>query len=91
MLLKKLLALALLLCLCVLGVDLWKRGWPFAIIPLDLVAGMMAMLLYEGRNFFKGPWDSVKIPIVAFGLVLGYLSLAVFIIIAQEKEVPNRS
>lgn len=89
--LKKILAFAILLGLCILGVEFWKRGWPIAIVPLDAIAGVMALLLYEGKNVLRGPWDFVKITIVAFALGFGYLSLLFYIIIAQDKEATDRT
>lgn len=91
MLLKKSLATLLFLGLCGVETQIHAQIWPLGSIFLSMIAGMMAIILYEGKNLLKGPWDFVKITIIAFIVGFGYISLLLYIIIAQGEKIPDRT
>jgi hypothetical protein len=91
MLLKKTLATLFFLGLCIASTQMWAEMGPVGVILLSMVAGVIALLLYDGKNFLSGAWDLAKTGILTAVLVLGFLCLLLYIFCAQDRSVPNRT
>lgn len=91
MLLKKTLATLLFLGLCLISTRVWTEVGLVGVIVVSMIAGIIALLLYDGKNFLSGAWDLAKTGILGAVLVLGFLCLLLYIFCAQDRSVPNRT
>jgi hypothetical protein len=89
--LKRLFALSVLMALGIVGMHLSTTVWPPAILVFHPIAGIIALLLYDGKNFLKGSWTLANTGILAVVMVCGYASLLLYFFCAQDRSIPNRT
>ncbi len=76
--------------LSVIGLQPWFGIWTVG-IALHMVAGIIALLFYDGKNFLRGPWDLAKTGILVAVLALGYLCFLAYLFGAREENTSSRS
>lgn len=89
---KKTLAVICLLVFAGLGWEMSVTVWFPLIFLFYALGGIIALLLYDGKNFVKGSWNLAKTGFLVAAMITGYIALLAYIFfIPSPDNVPNRT